>query len=173
MTESGKDEEQRLIRTHKEDLDKANDDGSLVRHDRIPCPCCGRSHPKVGFYWHNTATDELPGLRINLVCPSSEDLEAVFAAEKALSRIGVHFDTGYGGSRDWEFDWSLDGEHFVFNEEKKEYESIPGRGESYCSVCEDQIEYGKWPECHERDKRPKGGQQGPTIYALEREEDDE
>ncbi len=42
----------------------------------------------------------------------------VFKAQRALSEIGIHFDTGYGGGgNDWEWDWSLSGEHYkaVFN----------------------------------------------------------
>lgn len=40
--------------------------------------------------------------------------EHIFEAEKALSKAGIHFDTGACSDensihRDWEFDWSLKG----------------------------------------------------------------
>lgn len=42
-----------------------------------------------------------------------------------MSELGIVFDSGYGeGCRDWEFDWSLQGKHFIFDEKDKKYEEI-------------------------------------------------
>lgn len=83
------------------------------------CPTCGEVHPRLKFHW-KICQDGYPGLRIEIVCPDDSFMEKVFQAERILSQIGIHFDTGYGGARDWEFDWSLIGDHFVWNEKKRE-----------------------------------------------------
>ena len=47
---------------------------------------------------------------------SNEQLRHIFDAERSLRKAGITFDTGGGhGTRDWEFDWSLDGPVNVYH----------------------------------------------------------
>lgn len=50
------------------------------------------------------------GIHFDLTMFKPEDLDKLFAAESLLRQIGVTFDTGSNGkTRDWEWDWSLNG----------------------------------------------------------------
>ena len=41
---------------------------------------------------------------------TQDQWDALFEAQKWLSKAGIHFDSGAGcGYRDWELDWSLEG----------------------------------------------------------------
>jgi len=75
---------------------------------------CEEIHPIVRYLWLKDHHGH-PSLIVNILCPNKEDMEKVFEAEKALSQIGIHFDTSYGGSRDWQFDYSLSGYHYILN----------------------------------------------------------
>ena len=46
---------------------------------------------------------------------SKEQLDHLFKAQAELRKAGISFDTGSeGGTRDWEFDWSLKGAEVFF-----------------------------------------------------------
>jgi len=52
-------------------------------------------------------------------------LELIFEIEEKMRELGIIFDSGYGrGCRDWEFDWSLQGKHFIFDEKEQKYKEI-------------------------------------------------
>jgi len=80
---------------------------------------------KSEFRWTiHELKDGYPGLHITIPVPK-EKLNLIFKIEKLLSELGLSFDSGYGeGCRDWEFDWSLKGKHFIYDEEKKKYIEI-------------------------------------------------
>lgn len=80
---------------------------------------------EVEYKWTQKSTvDGHPKLHISIPVPK-EKLEQMFKLEKLMREFGIVFDTGYGrGCRNWEFDWSLKGTHFVYNEERKEYVEI-------------------------------------------------
>ena len=51
-------------------------------------------------------------IRISFYDLNKVQMEALFNAERELSKAGLSFDTGYDFGekrRDWEFDWSLKG----------------------------------------------------------------
>ena len=116
-----KETEKELILIHKKELDKANKRPLILAEK---CPICNKVHPKVKFYWNKSTIDGFPSLRIKILVPDDSFLKQVYEAERMLNNIGIHFDTGYGNARDWESDWSLYGEHYLFNEETKKYEQI-------------------------------------------------
>lgn len=74
---------------------------------------------EVEYRWNrNDLKDGYPSLHITVPVPE-EKLELIFKIEKLLSELGLTFDSGYGeGCRDWEFDWSLHGKHFIWDEKK-------------------------------------------------------
>lgn len=112
------------IRRDKQELDKANKDQRPTIIGK-KCKVCGKIHPLIRYHWiRKTSTDSYPALQILIFASSDELLERIFDAEKVLTDIGIHFDTGYGYARDWEFDWSLTGEHYIFDEDKKEWIKI-------------------------------------------------
>jgi len=77
---------------------------------------------KVKYFWKKTTVnDKYPGLCINIPVENIKKMEKLSEIEKLLREIGIDFDTGYSGSRDWEFDWSLSGEHYIFDEKKGKY----------------------------------------------------
>ena len=82
-----------------------------------------KSKPKVRYYWC-TSTDGYPCLQIKIPIPDKETLEKIFNVERLLKEIGIRFDTGCGGCRDWEFDWSLSGNHYAFNSIKGKWARI-------------------------------------------------
>lgn len=116
---SAKQAEEQLIKENKDGLDK-NEKQLIKAYKRGGV---GDMKPIVKYFWKK-CVDGNWGMTINIQCPDDETWEKVKAAENALSKIGITFDTGYGGSRDWEFDWSLNGYHFVFNYETEEYEYV-------------------------------------------------
>ena len=117
--EAAKAMERELITEHKKELDKQH-----APHKPLivgtKCKRCGRLHSLVRYYWHKDVKGD-PSLKINIQAPDDKTLQQIYAAENALATIGIHFDTGYGDGRDWEFDWSLSGEHFLFDEATKKY----------------------------------------------------
>jgi hypothetical protein len=115
-----KDKEKTMVREAKEALDKANKRNVILAEK---CPRCGKVHPRIRFYWKK-CTDGYPGLHIEITCPDKAFLDKVFEIEFLLGEIGFHFDTGYGGARDWEFDWSLAGDHFVWDKRTKAYVQV-------------------------------------------------
>ena len=121
--ESAKGVERELIFQHKSDLDE-NTKKSRPIILESKCNRCGKIHPNVTFKWYNSHTDGYPSLKIQIPAANNETMKKIFKAEEALSLIGIHFDTGYGGLRDWEFDWSLSGKHLMKNEETGKYEEI-------------------------------------------------
>ena len=136
-----------LVRTTKKEIDE--NIGGLPPITGVKCKRCDKVHPIVTYFWKLDHKGN-PSLKINILCPEGTDLESVFEAERTLSRIGIHFDTGYGGGRDWEFDWSLWGYHFQWNKDEKRYEPITERNEdmpkiqkiNQCglNVCYDDLE---------------------------------
>jgi len=106
--ETAKKVEQNLIAEHKDAIDKRTRCcNSIIMEEK--CERCGKVHPRVLFLWGISITDGYPALLIRVPCLDEARIKDVYEVEKALSRIGIHFDTGYGGLRDWEFDWSLYG----------------------------------------------------------------
>jgi hypothetical protein len=82
--------------------------------------------PAVKYYWHNDSKGD-PSLKIRIPVPDDATLEKIYAARQVLSEIGIHFDTGMSladSGFDWEFDFSLMGEHFVKDEMTGEYKRI-------------------------------------------------
>lgn len=60
--------------------------------------------------WRIVHRGDLVDVGIGIACPDDESLRKVFAVEKCLHEMGIHFDTGFGcGQRDWEMDYSLSG----------------------------------------------------------------
>lgn len=58
---------------------------------------------------------------IQLPFATQEQREKIFQIEKLLLEAGVSFDTGSDGiTRDWEFDWSLEGAKVFFKKFKDE-----------------------------------------------------
>ena len=80
---------------------------------------------EVEYRWRrNDAVDNYPSLCITIPCPE-EKLELILEIEKKMAELGIVFDSGYGrGCRDWEFDWSLQGKHFIFDEKEQKYKEI-------------------------------------------------
>ena len=80
---------------------------------------------EVEYKWvENSIVDGYPKLHISIPVPK-EKLEQIFELEKLMAEFGIVFDSGYGeGCRDWEFDWSLQGNHFIYNKEKRKYQKI-------------------------------------------------
>ena len=74
---------------------------------------------KVEYRWRkNDLKDGYPTLHITIPVPS-EKLSKIFEIEKMLRELGLSCDHGYGeGCRDWEFDWSLEEKHFIWDEKK-------------------------------------------------------
>ena len=83
---------------------------------------------KVQYFWHVDKIDQFPSLTISIPVNDAMQKKRIFEIEKSLREIGIEFDTGYGGNRDWEFDWSLSGRHFMYNHQKKRWVSIRNRG---------------------------------------------
>lgn len=114
---------QECVAKDKEKIDKAHKkERGVILAEK--CQFCGEVHPVIRYYWKKEDIDGFPSLRIAILCPSQGFLDKVQRARQVLSEIGIHFDCGYGACFDWEFDWSLKGQHFLFNPEKRKYESI-------------------------------------------------
>ena len=123
--EGSKDAEKELVVEKFDALNKVNQcNRGLVLAEK--CSRCGLVHPRIRFHWKKER-DGCYGLHIHIPCPDEAFVKKLFAVEKLLSEIGFHFDTGYGGVRDWEFDWCLYGDHFQWDEEKKEYVKVESR----------------------------------------------
>ena len=84
------------------------------------------SKKEVEYRWRrNDTVDNYPGLRITIPCSEEKKLELIFEIEEKMRELGIIFDSGYGrGCRDWEFDWSLQGKHFIFDEKEQKYKEI-------------------------------------------------
>ena len=116
------------IKSLKEILDTNNkEERGLILAQK--CERCGKVHPRLQFYW-SICHDGHMGLRIRIICPDDIFLSKIFDVEKQLREIGFHFDTGYGAGRDWEFDWSLYGDHYEFDKTKKQYVKIESRSKT-------------------------------------------
>lgn len=111
-----------IIVSKKREIDEQHGMPTIVGKK---CNNCGQIHPIVRYFWHLDVRGE-PSLRINLLAPTPKDLDRIFEVEHALQNLGVHFDTGYGGGRDWEFDWSLTGEHYLRTNRKVKCKPIEG-----------------------------------------------
>ncbi len=109
-----------MVKSVKEEIDNnwrsLREPGEVILETK-DCKRCKQVHPVVCHFWHKDTSGE-PSLRIEIRCPTTEILEKVFKAQRALAEIGIHFDTDYGaGGKAWDWDWSLSGEHYktVFN----------------------------------------------------------
>jgi len=110
--ERSKEVEAELIKENKCSIDKRSKYGNTLILDK-KCKRCNSIHPLVKYTWHLSRADAYPSLLIQIPCIDDNTFKETCKAQSALSNIGIHFDTGYGGLRDWEFDWSLSGEHFI------------------------------------------------------------
>lgn len=144
--------EHNTIRELKDELEQGNE-VPLVR-EKMKCHRCGAFHPRLKLMWGNDRDGD-PKLLIHFPAPSKEDLEKIFEVEKVLASLGFHFDTGYGGGRDWEFDWSLTGEHLTLNP-KNHFNNPDHRGDSWCEVCEDR--HGYLEKCPKETVDASGGE---------------
>lgn len=113
-----------MLRSMKEQIDENR--GGLPTIIGTKCKRCGKIHPIVSYYWHLDTRRE-PSVTINIQCPDNKHLDLVYEAERALSQLGIHFDTGYGGGRDWEFDWSLSGYHYILDKKTGKYVPLEHR----------------------------------------------